>query len=215
MKPKITELTFRNATYEKIEEIVVIEKKDNNIKFNKWFSFEYPISETEQAFLKSLIKKNKLFLSSYNEEQLKMKFISRLLNKVDYFFDDVKDWYEYSISAEINGVLLKGKTDFMLAKGTFSPKKPFFFLQEFKRSYSDRNPEFQILAEMLAAIKLNNSNQSHGVFVEGAYWHFVILEKLKAGNYEYFVSDSYNALKIQDLKQIYINLQAVKKLFCN
>ena len=208
------EITFRNATFEDLEEIVAIKKIDNDSKFDKWFSFEYKISDDENVFFQSLIKKNKLFLASYNEEQLKAKFIIPILQKIDYFFDDIKDWYEYPISAEINGTLLKGKTDFMLAKGTFSPKIPYFFLQEFKRSFSDKNPEFQILAGMLAAIELNKSIQSQGVFVVGEDWYFIILQKLQAGNYEYFVSESFDCLKIQDLKQIYINLQAVKKLFC-
>ncbi len=215
MKTKITEVTFRNATFTELEEIVAIEKKYDKNKFDNWSAFKYDLSEIEEVYLQTLIEKNRLFLHSYNEEQLKMKFISSLLNKVDYFFDDIKDWYEYSLSAEVNGVLFKGKTDFMLAKGTVEPKKPYFFLQEFKRSHSDKNPEFQILAEMLVAIELNKSKQSQGVFVVGANWYFIILEKLEAGNYEYFVSKGYECLDINDLKQIYKNLQAVKVLFCN
>ncbi len=44
----------------------------------------------------------------------------------------------------------------------------------------------------------------------GKLWNFVILEKINDGKYKYHESESYNCLKITELKQIYINLQAVK-----
>ena len=119
------------------------------------------------------------------------------------------------MSAEVNGTLLSGKTDFMLARGFKTPEKPFFFIQEFKKDKQLKDPEDQILAEMLAAIKINETNIMHGAYVTGNEWDFIILEKLETGNYEYFVSKSLNCLDIDHLKQIYINLQAVKKLFCN
>ena len=83
----------------------------------------------------------------------------------------------------------------MLAKGTFSPKEPYFFIQEYKQSYAIGNTEFQILAEMIAALEINKKNVMNGAFVEENDWFFITLE-------------------IEHLKQIYINLQAVKKLFC-
>ena len=214
METQIKELTFRNATFRDLKKIVAIKKLKRGQKFDKWFAFDYKISQDEDKYLQKLIDKNELILSAYNEEQLKAKFIIPLLHRVDYFFDDIKDWYEYSLSAQVNGTLLKGVTDFVLAKGDFEPEIPYFFLQEFKRSHSDKNPEFQILAEMLAAIELNKANQSQGIFVEGADWYFIILEKLEAGNYEYFVSKGFDCLDMEDLKQIYTNLQAVKKMFC-
>ena len=215
METQIKEITFRTATFIDLKKIVAIKKLKRGQKFDKWFSFDYKISPEEEKYLQKLIDKNELVLSAYKEEQLKAKFIIPLLHRVDYFFDDIKDWYEYSISAKVNGTLLKGKTDFVLAKGDFEPEIPYFFIQEYKQSYADKNPEFQLLAEMIAAIELNKKNIINGAFVAGNEWYFIILEKLETGNYEYFVSESFGCLKIKELKQIYINLQAVKKLFCN
>ena len=211
---QLEELTFRNATFEDLEKIVPIKMLKRGQKFEKWFSFDYKISQEEEIFLLNLIDKNELILASYNEEQLKMKFIAPLLYKVNFFFDDIKDWYEYYFEAEVNGTLLKGKTDCMLARGFKTPKKPFFFIQEFKKDKHLKDPEDQILAEMLAAIKINKKNTTQGVYVTGNEWNFIILEKLKSEKYEYFVSESFNCLNMEHLKQIYINLQAVKKLFC-
>ena len=208
------ELTFRNITYPDLENIVTISKLDNDKKFENWFSYKYKISEDESAFLNKLIRKNKLYFSGYNEYHLRAKFISPILNKVDFVFDDIKDWYEYSLSATINGFLLKGRSDFMIAKGNFIPKKPYFFLQEFKPTHSTSNPEFQLLAEMLVAMTINKNNVLHGGYIIGRNWLFLRLEKLKNETYEYFVSKQFDCLDIDHLRQIYTNLQAVKELFC-
>ncbi len=208
------EFTFREIRYQDIKKIVGIKKKDNDDKFNEWFSYNYKMSESDNLFFNKLIKKNKLFLSSYSEDQLKSKFIIPLLYRVDYFFDDIKDWYEYPLSATVNGTLLKGRTDFMLAKGDKNPSTPYFFIQEFKPSKNISDPEDQLLAEMLVAIKLSNKNKFYGAYVIGQHWFFVVIEKLKNGDYEYFVSKSLDCLDFEHLTQIYINLQAVKELFC-
>ena len=63
---------------------------------------------------------------------------------------------------------------------------------------------------MLATLALNNTNTIRGSYVIGQIWKFVILEKLENGDYEYFVSKSFDCLDFDNLKQIYINLQAVK-----
>ena len=54
-----------------------------------------------------------------------------------------------------------------------------------------------------------------GAYVIGRNWNFVILEKLENGNYEYFVSKTFDCLNFDSLKQIYINLQAVKYFITN
>ncbi len=87
-------LSFGDATLIKLSKIVNIEQADNDGKFDEWFSYKYEISKEEVSYLQNLIKKNKLFLSAYNEEQLKVKFIVPVLNKVDFFFNNIKDWYE-------------------------------------------------------------------------------------------------------------------------
>ena len=214
LEKKKTEITFINVTYQDIKSIVNIKKKDNSKKFDKWFFHKYEITEDEDFYLSKLIKNNKLYLQSFNEEQLKACFILPVLHKVDFIFGDIRDWYEYSISAKINNVTLKGKPDFMLAKGDFFPELPYFFIQEFKRSHSDSYPEMQLLAEMLVAIKINNKDKIQGCYIIGQHWFFLILEKLKNKSYEYFVHEGLNCLKINEIKQIFVNLQAVKVLFC-
>ena len=207
-------INYQNVNFQDIKEVVNIKLKDNATKFDEWFSYKYEISPEENKFLKELIENNKLFLSNYNEAKLAFRFIAPLLSKVNFFLGDIKDWYENFLKGEVNGYEFSGKTDFMVAKGDFVPEKPFFFIQEFKQTIPANNPEFQLLAEMLVAIEINKTNIMYGGFIIGKFWDFVILKKLDDGNYEFFVSKSFNCLDNEQLKQIYINLQAAKALFC-
>ncbi len=208
-------INYSGINLKKIESIVNIEKKDNDSKFEKWFSFHYETSKYEEELLEKLIKKNKLFLPSYNEEKLLISFIAPILFSVDFNFEDIKDWYSSWLQGELNGFKFSGKPDFMVAKGKKTPEKPYFFIQEFKRTQNTSDPEDQLLAEMLVAMEINKTNIFHGAFIIGQNWFFVVVEKLKSGNYEYFVSRQFDSLNIENLRQIYINLQAAKKLFCN
>ena len=208
-------INYSGINLKKIESIVNITKKINHTKFEKWFSFEYKISVNENEFLEKLIRKNELYLPSYNEEKLFASFISRILNEVDFSFSDVKDWYSSWLQGELNGFKFSGKPYFMVAKGNEFPKEPYFFIQEFKPSERPTKVKDQLLAEMLVAMEINKTNIFHGAFIIGQNWFFVVVEKLKSGNYEYFVSRQFDSLNIENLRQIYINLQAAKKLFCN
>ncbi len=208
-------IPFRNAGLEELMKVVNIKKIVNYKKFEKWFSYDYKITENEIDFLKELISVNELYLSYYNEQKLSMRFVAPILLRVNFQFKDVFDWYQNEIIAEINGFTFKGIPDFLVAKGIEKPKNPFFFLQEYKKSLNAYgNPENQVLAAMLAAINLNNSKKIIGSFVIGRFWQFIILEKSENNNYEYFVSKGFDALDFENLKQIYINLQAVKFIYC-
>ena len=97
-----------------------------------------------------------------------------------------------------------------------SQVKPyFFFIQRFKRTKPEVDPEDQLLAEMLVALTLNAANIMRGAVIIGQHWHFVILTKNANDVYEYVVSKTFDSVWLDDLKRIYANLQAVKALFCH
>lgn len=205
---------FSNVTLSDLQQIVDIHPRLNDSKFDEWFSFSYTLSETELFFLEKLIKKHRLWLNSYQEDTLKVKFIGVILNEVDFSNDRIKDWYHASLSGTVNEAYFNGFTDFVVAQGDDLPQKPYFFIQEFKPSVPDRNPEYQLLAEMLVAIEKNQKNKLYGSYIIGRNWYFVILEKIAKNKFEYFVSKQFDSLDLPDLQQIYINLQAVKLKYC-
>ncbi len=211
---EIKSYNFSNIKFSDLENLVKLTPADNNLKFNDWFSFDYKLNRKESTFLKELINKHRFLLNSYFEDTLKIKFIGPILNLVDFNAEYLHDWYHASLSGEINGVEIKGFTDYMVASGTREPRKPYFFIQEFKPSIPDKDPEVQLLAEMLVTIEKNQTNIMRGGYIIGQYWKFVVLEKIQENVFEYFVSSPFDALDLADLKKIYIILQAVKHKYC-
>ena len=205
---------FSNIKFSDLENIVQIKPMRDATKFNEWFSFAYKLKPTETKLFKALIDKNIMRIMSYMEEDLKAKFLIPIFNQVDFTTDVRDDWYDASLSGMVNGVEIKGFADYMVASGTRDPRKPYFFIQEFKPSIPDRNPEVQLLAEMLVTIEKNQTNIMRGGYIIGQNWKFVILEKTRENQFEYFVSPVFDALELADLKKIYIILQAVKHKYC-
>ncbi len=210
------QLSFSKVKFDELNQVVKLVGVPDiyGTKFKDWFSYSYALSEIELLFLEQLLSQHKLYVSTYSEEELKAKLIIPILNKVDFMFAEIKDWYERPLKAVINGIEIGGYVDFMVAKGIKEPRHPYFFIQEFKKSKTEVDPEDQLLAEMLVAIELNQVAIMRGAYIMGKVWSFVILEKQPHGQYEYYVSKNFDDTWLDDLKQIYINLQAVKSLYC-
>ncbi len=211
---EIKSYNFSNIKFSDLENLVQIKPQYNEGQFDEWFNYQYEINEAENNFFEKLIEKHILLLNSYFEDTLKAKFIIPILNLVDFNAEYLHDWYHASLSGEINGVEIKGFTDYMVASGTRDPRKPYFFIQEFKPSIPDKDPEVQLLAEMLVTIEKNQTNIMRGGYIIGRNWNFIILEKVQDNKFKYVVSPPFDALNLADLKKIYIILQAVKHKYC-
>ena len=207
--------SFSNIRFIDLKTLVNIRQVADETVFQGWFQFGYTYHQDEKQFLQELIDTNRLYVLSYSEEELKIKFIGPLLNKVHYQFDDVQDWYQRPLKAKINQAVLHGYVDFMVAKGVKEPERPYFFIQEFKKTKIDIDPEDQLLAEMLVAMTLNPCDRMHGAYIIGQEWRFVILRRTALNTYEYYVSLIFDCLHFESLCEIYKNLQAVKSLFCH
>lgn len=206
MKPK---LTFGNISpIELLQYFSIEENEDNNILDIS----DIEISKNSEDLLNNLIVKHKKYFIDYTEEEIKMLFISPILYDISLRENNIREWYERELSFEFDNIILSGKTDFMLASGTIIPEEPYFFIQEYKRSIPNGNPKWQLLAELLVAINKNGNKPILGSYNLGQYWHFIKLIK-QDDKYIVFSSESYDSLKIDDLKIIYKNLKAVKKLY--
>ena len=195
-----------------LENIVDIEKNLDNSIFDNWFNNNITInSDTEKIFIK-LIKDNELLIDSYSEEDLKINFIVPILNKVHFksYKNKFRDFYELALRYETDNFIFNGTVDFAVSSGLVKSKKPYFFIQEFKKSEDYGNPRPQLLAELISAVELNSWKFTKGAYIVGANWHFVILEKLGKNKYQYFVSQNFDSTKIEYLKDIYKNLLFIK-----
>jgi len=209
----IKSYAFSKITAKQLKSLVNISQKINENIFDDWFDFEIEFDNELISFLSTLIDKNKSLIKSYNEEDLKVKFIIPLLNKVDFlsYKNEFRDFYELALHYQNDKFIFNGTTDFVVSKGLFESQKPYFFIQEFKKAQTDGYPEPQLLAELISAIELNNDTSMRGAYIVGAIWNFVILEKLSKDKYQYFVSENFDSSKIGDLQGIYKNLVFVKE----
>jgi len=189
-----------------------IERNLDPHRFDEWFNTPLDIDNSIYTFLTDLLDENKLLMDSYGEEDLKVKFIAPLLKKVHFtsYENHLRDFYKVPMIYATNRFIFNGTVDFVVAKGLIETKKPYFFIQEFKRSEKYGNPRPQLLAELISALELNQWISIKGAYIIGGSWHFVILEKLDHDRYQYFVSQNFDSTKMDDLISIYQHLVFVK-----
>jgi len=196
-----------------LRKLFEIKKNINKAIFDEWFRNDITLTPDEINFLNELINENEALIQSYNEEDLKMYFISPLINKVNFKLieDEIRGFYEETLKYSTDEFILNGTTDFLVAKGLEYSEKPYFFIQEFKKAEEYSNPRPQLLAELISAVELNNWKTIKGAYIIGAIWNFVILKKSDKHKYQYFVSQNFDSTKPEDLKGIYRNLLFVKR----
>lgn len=161
--------------------------------------------------------RQELFINrlKWNEEELKMKFISLVLQASELDVPNlIGTFYERPLAGTIQGYYFSVICDCMIATPTPSgrPKLPYFFLQEFKKGKGDRiDAEAQMLVAMLLAQQANNDNKPlYGAWLVGEQWYFAILNGV-----EYCLSKTLLASEPQHLNKIIYMLQYLKTLILN
>jgi hypothetical protein len=211
-KDQIPSYSFSKIKMKDLEKLVQIEEKIDDSKFSFWFNSDIKLSDDVQNFLTNLLFRNKNLIKKYNEEDLKIHFLSPIFFNIDFksFEKKFRDFYNEKINYQTDKFILNGEADFVLAKGLFESEKPYFFIQEFKKGLEFSNPEPQLLAELIAGLEISKFQEIKGAYIIGSIWNFVILEKLDKDKYQYFVSENFDSSKIEDLKAIYKNLLFIK-----
>ncbi len=190
--PKTTApfISFEKWDVDGIEQDLGLKYVRDHKTLQTWLESKPSITTTQKSLLLDL--RSVLFdnVDAWNEEELKMKFISHILWIAQLDQAHYRGFMERTIKARLGNFEVGGKVDYMIATGKVNPKKPFFFLHEYKRTRGrDNDPLGQLLVSMLAARELNGITEPmYGCYVVGRDWFFVTID----GN-EYSVSNSYNA----------------------
>ena len=164
----------------------------------------------EEAILTKVESKLSLKISAWLEEDLKMKLLSLIFLIADLSEEQKIDvFYERPIFATINGIEVGGKVDCLVSSltGFAIPNKPYFFMQEFKKSKGDKqDPEGQMLAGMIAG-QIINSNQKplYGAYVIGEFWYFAVLD-----GKQYARSEALHLTNTTQLRHIVSTLKKLK-----
>ena len=177
---------------------------------SEWTKAETTLDDYESRLFERKLAKAQNSIEWWQEEDLKMKFISFILD-LAYMEEDNDlyiSYFEKTISATVDNLFLKVKTDFMLANGVMDkPKKPYFHFQEYKK-LKDPNgdPVAQLIEAFLIAQELNqNGKPLYGCTVTGKLWDFFVME-----GKTYCVSKSYDCTEREDLMKIIAMLRQFK-----
>lgn len=176
---------------------------------NEWLTVSGVLSQEELRLLDKVLIKLIDNGDSWNEEELKMQFISIIILLAD-FDNPIRTYYDREISATVDGISLICKADMMLSKGIGELiKTPYFFLHEYKREkkYSG-DPIGQMLGAMLIGqAKNNNQKPMYGCYVQGRFWFFTVLE-----GKSYTISPAFDASNLEEVQKIIFILRKLKSI---
>lgn len=174
-----------------------------------WLSATGELNEDDEKLLNRVLIKLIDNADSWNEEELKMHFISMIILLAD-IDPAIRTYYDREISAEIEGHFVSSKVDMMLSKGIGELiKTPYFFLHEYKREkkYSG-DPIGQMLGGMLIGqAKNNNDKFVYGCYVQGRNWYFCLLDGKK-----YVISKGFDSSEMEEVHQIIFILRKINTI---
>ncbi len=203
-------IKFSDCRSEFIEDTLHIDLLEEHLVLNNWIEGkkDAEIDNVEKVVLTKLKKSLNFNIRSWNEQELAEYFIGPMLALIEFNTPKFKIFSNRRISATIEGFELYGEPDALIATGRYSPKRPFFCLNEYKRQEENRGDAAgQALAAMLVAQEQNkNDKPVYGIYVVGKYWHFMILK-----DKQYAISKSY-AADDEEIFDIYKILKALKNI---
>jgi hypothetical protein len=183
---------------------------------NNWLDTNDSLDDFDNQILDRALNRYAALGKGWNEEELKMHFISDIFKVADPNIPNVcKTFFERPLEGVINNYLMHVVTDCMIASPRLGgdPDKPYFFLQEFKQAqnYGKTDPQGQMLAAMLLAQDKNaDGKHLYGCFVKENNWRFTTLLGL-----DYCVSRQFDSTQKHDLLQIVFILRKLKELILN
>jgi hypothetical protein len=178
----------------------------------EWLDVENPIFDVvEQGLFDRKLREAIIRLEGWSEEDLKMKFITYILELgLLTDSDEVLGYFDKMISATVEGTFLKVKSDFMMAKGILNVhENPYFHFQEYKPKL---NPTGEPMAQLLEAFLIGQTKNKvqkplYGVEIVGEYWKFVILD-----GKDYCTSPTFICTEKDDLLKIIAILRKFKHI---
>jgi hypothetical protein len=177
-----------------------------------WVSANEDLTDIDTIHLEKLRKKAELKIEAWNEEELKMQYLSFIVDYANYSDDEetYNIYFERPISAEVEGHKINVIVDFMIAQGVLEYiKRPYFCFHEYKREkkYND-DPIAQVLLAMLAAREKNKNNKPvYGAYIIGKHWYFMVME-----NKNFAVSESFSCTDKVELFKIISILRKFKSI---
>jgi hypothetical protein len=181
----------------------------------EWLDVSIPeLDVFEQHTFDSVYAKGIQQMAGWGEEDLKMKFITHILELGDLFDEGLLvTFFDKQLKGVVKGIPLSVKSDFMMAKGFMNIyQTSYFHFQEYK---PERNPTGDSMAQLLEAFLIAQEKNKEdsieiplfGCEIIGKQWCFVTME-----GKEYCTSTIYDSTNREELLQIISILRKFKML---
>ncbi len=191
MRKKAPDKPFKDWLYEEVGDTFGITRKFKSAFFDHLATLSLAENHAKRQDIESLRRLCFEYMDSWNEDEYKFMFISPYISLVHFVSPNYKVFTQrvMRVSYDNDTKMTEGIVEFMLAKGIQTPKKPHFFLHEYKpEKRRDNDPLGQLLIAMVASQKVNQDDKPiYGIYVNGRNWFLVEL----IGK-EYVVSAAYD-----------------------
>ncbi|MEM0994792.1 MAG: hypothetical protein AAGI49_17295 [Bacteroidota bacterium] len=201
---------FQHWLYQEVEETFDLHRNNKMQRLQDWLNAEILLSDKTAAYVKELQEDLLDNVLDWNEDEMKLFFISPLLRMIFLKEHHFKPFASRKLSMKFGEEIIKGIVDFMVAQGKQVPRAPIFCIHEFKPETGTSNdPLGQLLIAMVTAQQINakagKSHPIYGAYILGRNWFFVLLEEK-----EYAISDAFVATQ-KDVFQIVSILEQSKR----
>ena len=184
---------------------------------NEWLDVQEPVlNQGEQYNFEHTYTKGTQKMTTWSEEDLKMKFISPVLELGNVMDDNnFASFFDKKLEAKVQGYNLSVKADFVIAKGLLDYMiRPFFHFQAggVPQYKPDKNPTGDPMAQLLEAFLIGQTNNDdgkplYGCEVVGQNWRFIVMD-----NKTYSVSKTFNSTEREDLLKIIAILRKFREI---
>jgi hypothetical protein len=173
-----------------------------------WISTPIDLDELEEnvaTFVRNHLKSNYLY---WNEQELSMHAIGPIYTFVNFTTSKCNLFELRELNGVVDGEVMSGKPDGMVASGKVEPEIPYFCFHEYKKELDpDGDPIGQCLAAMLVAREKNETSMPiFGVVIVGENWRFMILQ-----DNDFAISSSFSATT-DEIFSIFSILKYLKKI---
>ncbi len=200
---------FEEWEYSQIHKEFGYKRHYKNFPFlETWEMCQEPVSDEETKRLEILSERLFYYVETWNEDELKLLFISPVIELVDFYNSKYKIFTQRRFVETIAEWDVAGIVDLVIAQGEQHPEQPFFFLHEYKQERKrDNDPLGQLLIAMLVAQQRNEVDRAlYGCYVVGRLFFFVAMQ-----GKDYSVSRAYDGSLAHELLTIFRMFRFVRR----
>lgn len=200
--------TFKHWTRQDIANTFGLSVRKKCEELNNWLQSEEEIPADIKPDLIRLQQKLRRNILTWNEQEMMVKFISLIMDKINYDNALFGLFADRTIVGEIDGKTLSGEVDIIIGTGKYGLNTPHFCLSQCKIGEAeDYDPLGELIIAMMTAQSINNQEMVYGAYVLDCNWFFLTLK-----NREYCISDSYIASREDDIFTIFRIMKKLKRI---